>query len=255
MKQVTSLYRISFFKRILLLCIIAAITLVSMAASIRSFIENNPPKNRDYSIYLYGETHGDKKIINRELELWYDFYHNHGMRHLFIESSYFDSGILNLWMQAEDDYYLDYLYEGWEGSFSYDPAVRNFYVQIKINCPETNFQGHDVGHQHDRAREFYLNYLQENGLKDSEEYRLTLESINQGIRFYNDFDMEYREEMMTQNFIREFDSLNNEKVMGIFGGAHIKKDIFGYIFRIDPMAYRLKEYYGNIIYAKQLDRL
>mgnify|MGYP007068860145 CR=1 FL=1 len=29
--------------------------------------------------------------------------------------------------------------------------------------------------------------------------------------------MEYREEMMTQNFIREFDSLNNEKVMGIFG--------------------------------------
>lgn len=84
MKQVTSLYRISFFKRILLLSIIAAITLVSMAVSIKSFVENNPPKNRDNSIYLYGETHGDKKIIEKELELWHDFYHNHGMRHLFI---------------------------------------------------------------------------------------------------------------------------------------------------------------------------
>lgn len=88
-------------------------------------------------------------------------------------------------MQAEDDYYLDYLYEGWEGTFSGDPVVRNFYVQIKINCPETIFHGIDVGHQHDRAGKFYLNYLEENGLKDSEEYRLTLESINQGIYFYD----------------------------------------------------------------------
>jgi hypothetical protein len=158
-------------------------------------------------------------------------------------------------MQAEEDYYLDYLYEGWEGTFSGDPVVRNFYVQIKINCPETIFHGIDVGHQHDRAGKFYLNYLEENGLKDSEEYRLTLESINQGIYFYDNADMKYREEMMAQNFIREFDSLDNEKIMGIFGSAHIGKDIFSYILGIDPMTYELKEYYGNVIYAKELDRL
>ena len=220
-----------------------------------NIIDNNPPLNRDYEIYLFGEDHTKESIRKKELELWGDFYHNKDMRHLFIESAYFDAEILNLWMQDDTDYYLDYLYEGWKGTFSYDPMVRNFYVHIKKNYPETIFHGTDVGHQFHSTGEFYLEYLEENGLKDSEKYRLTLESIKQGEHFYDTGDLKYRENKMTENFIREFDSLNGEKIMGIYGSAHIKKDIIALLFSIEPMTYQLKKHYGNIIYAKQLDRL
>ena len=35
-------------------------------------------------IYLYGEQHAVEKILNREVEIWNDHYHNHNMRHLFV---------------------------------------------------------------------------------------------------------------------------------------------------------------------------
>lgn len=38
------------------------------------------------SIYLYGEAHGNAKIIDKEFELWSKYYHNEGMRHLFVET-------------------------------------------------------------------------------------------------------------------------------------------------------------------------
>ena len=40
-------------------------------------------------IYLYGETHGVEAILDKELELWNEYYyHNNGFRHLFIEFGY-----------------------------------------------------------------------------------------------------------------------------------------------------------------------
>jgi PBP1b-binding outer membrane lipoprotein LpoB len=35
-------------------------------------------------IYLYGEQHGVEKILDKELELWCDYYNKKNMRHLFI---------------------------------------------------------------------------------------------------------------------------------------------------------------------------
>ena len=255
--ELLMVYVKDFIKRYKLLSylfIIGTFILSILLVTTGNIIDNNPPLNRDYDIYLYGEVHADKKIINRELKIWGDFYHNKGMRHLFIEAAYFDAEILNLWMQDDSDYYLDYLYEGWKGTYSYDPAERNFYVQIK-NYPETIFHGTDVGHQYERAGQFYLEYLETNGLKESIKYQLTLESIEQGEHFYNTSDMKYRENKMVENFIREFDSLNGEKIMGIYGSAHIKKDIIATLLQIEPMTAQLKKHYGNIIYAKQLDKL
>jgi len=178
-----------------------------------NIIRNNPPKNRDYRIYLYGEVHADARISKKELELWGDFYHNHGMRHLFIESAYFDAEILNLWMKADDDYYFEYLFDGWVGSLSHNQETWDFYTTIKKNYPETIFHGTDVGHQHETTGQFYLEYLETNGLKNSEKYELTLESIRQGERFYEKGDMKYREEKMFENFVGEYDKLNGEKII------------------------------------------
>ncbi len=243
------------YKLISYLAILGTFLLGFLLITTLNIIENNPPKNKDYSIYIYGEDHTKQSNIKKELEIWNDFYHKKGMRHLFIESSYFDGEILNLWMQDSTDYYLDYLYDGWQGTFSYDPMVRDFYVQIKTNCPETIFHGTDVGHQYERAGQFYLEYLEEKGLKNSEKYRLTLESIHQGKHFYDTGDLKYRENKMVENFIREYDKLNGEKIMGIYGSAHLKKDIIAILFGIEPMTIQLKKHYGDVIYAKQLDKL
>ena len=35
-------------------------------------------------VYLYGETHGNPDILDLELELWQDYYHNQGMRHFLL---------------------------------------------------------------------------------------------------------------------------------------------------------------------------
>ena len=40
-------------------------------------------------IYLFGEEHGVEKILNKEVEIWNDYYHNQNMRHLFVELPYY----------------------------------------------------------------------------------------------------------------------------------------------------------------------
>ena len=49
---------------------------------------------------------------------------------------------------------------------------------------------------------------------------LAQEAIEQGKFFYEHSDDVYRENKMAENFIREFDRLTGENVMGIYGGAH-----------------------------------
>lgn len=63
-------------------------------------------------IFLYGEAHGVEVILEDELRLWEKYYHEDGMRHLFIEFAYYDSEILNMWMQEGNDNILDEWFEG-----------------------------------------------------------------------------------------------------------------------------------------------
>lgn len=58
-------------------------------------------------IYLYGESHGVEEILNKEVELWCDYYHNENMRHLFIEMPYYTAEFLNIWMQSDSNDILD----------------------------------------------------------------------------------------------------------------------------------------------------
>lgn len=204
-------------------------------------------------IYLYGELHSNEEIIKKEFELWKDYYHNGGLRHLFLESPYYTAEYLNLWMQAADDEILDEIYDDWEGSAAHNPYLKEFYQKIKEQCPETVFHGTDVGHQYETTGKRYLNYLRANQLENSRQYSLAQECIEQGKYYYENSDDAYRENKMAENFIRFFDALNGESVMGIYGGAHIGIESMDYSTQSVPsMANQLFDSYRDALHSEDL---
>ena len=211
-------------RRNILLFLFAAVLLFGCAKSPDPQPASAPPK-QDVKICLYGEWHADPVCTARELELWGEHYAE-GVRHLFIEASYFGAEYLNLWMRAEDDEILEQLYRDWGNALAHSEETLRFYRSIKEQYPETVFHGIDVGHQYSTTGQRYLGYLESAGLRDSEAYTLTKENINQRIEFnYRGLKNEtegdaYREQCMAENFIREYDKLNGERIVGIFGAAH-----------------------------------
>lgn len=203
-------------------------------------------------IYLYGEHHGDEKILNKELELWNEAYHQENMRHLFVELPCYTAEFLNIWMQSDSDEILDALYDDWKGSAAHNPYIKSFYQTIKRECPETVFHGTDVGHQYPSTGERYLAYLKENGQEDSEQYRTAQEVMEQGRYFYDNSDSVYRENQLTQNFTAAFDRLDGESIMGFYGSAHIGLDALDITGSVPCMANQLKEIYGDVITSEDL---
>ena len=203
-------------------------------------------------IFLYGEAHGVDEILAKELELWDEYYHNGGMRHLFIEKSYYSAAFLNMWMQSDNNDILDEIYEDWTGTPSYNLNVRMFYESIKKRYPKTIFHGTDIGHQYGTIGEQFLKYLRSNNLGDSEQYILAQEAIEQGKYFYEKDDGEHRENMMVGNFIREFDKLNGESVMGIYGASHTGLEDMNITNSVLCMANQLALHYRNIVHSEDL---
>ncbi len=224
----------------------------------------NAEKRRQGSgkIYLYGENHSVESIMLQELELWSDYYHNHDMRHQFVEYPYYAAEYLNLWMKADNDDILNALYDDIDGTAAHTRMFLEYYKRIKEECPETVFHGTDIGHQYDTTGKRFLEYLEEAGRKDTEQYRLTEEVIEQGRHFYGlsekgdstEEAWQYREETMTENFIREFESLNGkEDIMGIYGSAHTVIDGLAYKTPATPcMANALYQKYGDALTSVQL---
>lgn len=204
-------------------------------------------------IYLYGEAHGVTKIMDKEYELWSDYYHNKGMRHLFVEHSYFTAEFLNLWMQADNDDILEEIYKDWEGTQGHVPYTKTFFLKIKSGCPETIFHGTDIGHQRETTGNRFLSYLADHNLTGSEMYTLTDEAIQQGWFYYKSNNDAYRENKMTENFIREFEKLGNESIMGIYGAAHTGVDQMDYVTQSVPcMANQLQKHYGRNLHSEDI---
>lgn len=101
-------------------------------------------------------------------------------------------------MDAEDDEILEQLHQDWESTLSSGAETLDFYRTIKEQCPETVFHGTDVGHQYDSTGARYQDYLEERGLADTEDYRLTLEAIQQGKTFAERGSDIYRENRMAR---------------------------------------------------------
>lgn len=241
-------------KRNRIISIILIITLLSALTTCVSVIK--PEEASTGQIYLYGEQHSVEKILNKEFDLWYDYYHDDNMRHLFVEYGYFTAELLNIWMASDNDDILNAIYDDWTGTSAQNPVVLDFLRKIKSECPETVFHGTDVGHQYDTTGQRYIRYLEDNSMEDSEEYRLAQEAITQGRTFYLKRDDVYRENTMAANFIREFDILNGESVMGFYGGAHTGLNAMDYNTGTVPcMANQLKERYGDNVHSTDLTYL
>lgn len=213
------------------------------------------PEKSSGEIFLYGEHHGEKNILDKEIELWSEYYSNQEMRHLFIENAYYTAEFLNIWMESDNNDILDDLYLDWKGTASHSPYVKDFFKKIKNQYPETVFHGTDVGHQFRTTGKRFIEYLERNNLESSEQYLLAKKSIAQGKEFYKNRDFAYRENKMVENFIREFDQLNNENVMGIYGRAHTGLDEMDHTNTVPSMANQLKERYGKGITSNDLSSL
>lgn len=203
-------------------------------------------------LYLYGESHSVERILDKELELWQGYYNDYCMRHLFIECPYYTAELLNLWMQADDDEILDAIYSDWAGTQGQTPQVKAFYQEIKAQCPETVFHGTDLGHQFQTTGQRFLDYLQENGMEDSEQYRMAQECIKQGKHYYGDYNEAYRENTMAKNFVREFDKLGGESIMGIYGAAHVGLDEMNFTNAVPSMANQMRKFYGEALHSEDL---
>ncbi|MDR2729741.1 MAG: hypothetical protein LBB81_02450 [Treponema sp.] len=201
----------------------------------------------DAKIIFIGEKHNVDWIYDVEFEKWKQYYVNERLRHLFMEMPYYFAQTFNLWMKSDvSDISI-------MGSMNNDQNAYKFYKKIKSECPETIFHGNDVGHDYKYINERSLNYYMENVFKNIEQYNIILEIIEQGRNYYENYSEEeekeeYRENMMVRNFIREFDNLENKKVIGIYGGAHTNYNRNFGNFKYPCMAKQLYEYYGNIIY-------
>lgn len=215
-----------------------------------------PSTQSSAQIYLYGEIHDIDSILEKELEIWNTYYHQQGTRHLFVELSYYTAEFLNQWMQSDNDAILDEVFGDFTGTAMDSSDVKEFYKKIKMQCPETVFHGTDVGHQYDTTGKRFLKYLEDNQLEPSEQYRLTQEAIEQGEYYYKHSDDVYRENKMAENFIREFDALSSESVMGIYGSLHIGLNAMDYRTNTVPsMANQLKGRYGDAVHSEDLSSL
>lgn len=207
-------------------------------------------------IYLYGEYHAQDDYLEKELELWGMFYAQ-GMRDLFEELGYCDTALLNLWMQAEDDEILLRFYNNLAGTQAHAQNVLDYYHAIKDNYPETVFHSFDVEHQYDSTGAWYLSMLREAGQEDTEAFRLAQEACDQGKTYYGLLDTNtvegeaYRENCMTENFIRSYDQNGCVPVMAIAGDGHC--DIHGVNYwgggRVACMANQLNQKYGRTLFA------
>ncbi len=224
--------------------------------SCQVYAYSNTTQQEAGHIFLYGEQHGIKEILEKELQLWENYYSEYGMRDLFVELPYYTAEFLNIWMQSDNDDIFNELYNDWEKTAIHTPEIKEFYQQIKERFPETIFHGTDVGHQYATTGERYVTYLNENGQNNTEKYWLAKEAIDQGKYYYAHSDEVYRENTMTRNFMREYKKINGVDIMGIYGSAHTGIHALDYATNTVPsMANQLSRYYKSSVISEDLTQL
>ena len=244
-------YQISMAKKTVLFFSLVLTVLITAAAC--ASIDTRAEKSTG-QIFLYGEAHGNPIMKNRQLEIWYEYYHNQNMRHLFIEFPFFTAELLNVWMQSDNDDILNEFYT----DRAFASAIFRYYVKffrtIKNEFPETVFHGVDIGWGYWLEGRRFLQHLRDNNMQGTERYLLTLEAIEQGKRFYRYNDAEFRVTSMAENFIRTFDRLGGQSVMGIFGAAHTRFGFYSIVGRPNSptLAQRLRERYGDSVHTTDL---
>ena len=240
------------------------VILIVISACQNNSAETEKPAN----IYLYGEEHGSKEDTEKEFALWKEYYDKEGMRNLFLEVPNFVAGYLNRWMDEDDDQILEILRDQYKYAQGnklkhYGKLLRS----IKKECPETVFYGTDLSITFNSLGKNYLKYLENH--KDEEEITRINEVIDQGkkmnsyIKKYKQTQSEamlsksfdYREQMLVENFIYEFDNLEDKRIMGIYGAYHVANPENLQFGKADIMGDQLKSHYGDIVSTKILSQM
>ena len=161
---------------------------------------------------------------------------------MFVELPYYTAEFLNIWMKADNDEIIYQIYSDIDGTASHTEEYLELFKTIKKSYPETVFHGTDVGHQFETTGARYLEYLEELGLKDSEQYVLASICVEQGKRFSGmEATDSYREQMMVENFANAYDGIWEKEIMGIYGNYHTNPN------HSELMAGQIKEKYGDIV--------
>lgn len=251
------------FRRILKLSFVFA-----MVISISACKNNSAQTAKTEAIYLYGEEHGTEADTKKEFTLWKDYYDNEGMRNLFLEVPNFVAGYLNLWMADNDDQILEILRDQYKYAQGNKLKVYGTLLRrIKKECPETVFYGTDLSMSFNSLGKNYLKYLENH--KNEEEITRINEVIDQGkkmdsyIKKYQKNQAEvmltksfdYRERSLVENFIYEFDKLEDKRVMGIYGAYHVTNPENLQFGKEEIMGNQLKTHYGDIVSTNILSEM
>lgn len=230
---------------------------------------NNAETENPAKIYLYGEEHGTEADTDKEFSLWKDYYDKEGMRNLFLEVPNYVAGYLNLWMVEDDDQILEILRDQYK--FSQGNKLKHYgklFRLIKTQCPETVFYGTDISSGfNDTLGKSYLRLLDKD--RDKTEIERVKTVIDQGEKMNayiaeskgKDSEklfikaMEYREEVLVENFIYEFENLEDKRIMGIYGAYHVEIPEKIYMGEAEIMGDQLKRHYGDIVSTNILSQI
>lgn len=204
-------------------------------------------------IYLCAELHSEQNCLDKELQRWGEFYAK-GARHLFMEDTYAFIAYINEWMHTDSDDILNEVFEDLKGTQMASPLMKDFFQKIKSNYPETIFHSTDLGHQYATTGARYVKKLEEEGREDTEEYRRAVENNESGKEFYdlgNYNTLEgsnYRESKLVEYFIKEYEALSGEFIMGIYGWGHLEIESTHCYCGSDPqMVNQLIDKYGDLV--------
>ena len=224
------------------------------------------PKNQPKYIFMGKNTVG--KLTRKEFALWKDHYDDEDMRNLFLEVPNYVAGYLNLWMDEEDDQILEILRDQYK--FSQGNKLKHYgklLRRIKKECPETVFHGTDIGDFNDTLGQSYLKLLDKD--KDKTEIDRIKEVMDQGEKrdsYIKDYKekpedtrltriADYREQMLVENFIYEFDQLKDKRIMGINGAYHVSNPEKIKMGEAEIMGDQLKSRYGAIVSTSILSEM
>ncbi len=214
--------------------------------------ENNVEKLKP-GILLCGEMHSDQTCIDNELKRWGEFYAK-GARHLFMEQTYALIGYINEWMHVDSDDILEEVFADLTGTAACSPQMMDFFRRIKKDYPETIFHSTDIGHQYASTGARYVKKLEDEGKKDTEEYKRAVENNESGEKFYAIGNYEtiesanFREQKMVEYFIKEYEALSDEFVMGIYGWGHMEIESTHCYCGSDPqLVNQLIDKYGDLV--------
>lgn len=240
-----------------------------MVIAISACQNNSAETEKPAKIYLYGEEHGAEADTDKEFSLWKDYYDKEGMRNLFLEVPNYVAGYLNMWMSESDDQILEILRDQYK--FSQGNKLKYYgklFRLIKTQCPETVFYGTDISSlSNDTLGKSYIKLMDKD--KDKTEIERVKAVIDHGEKM-NAYiaeskeknreklfikAMEYREEVLVENFIYEFDNLKGKRIMGIYGAYHVTNPEKIPMGEAEIMGDQLKSHYGDIVSTNILSQI